>query len=143
MNKFQSILFIIGGIMMVIGAGAFCFGFILPSLLKVACWIYLIGSLPFAIFQAMQELPVNNLVVRRLKRIQLMADIFFVLAGISMVDTAYGFFRDLFANYETYLTYFYNKWVLLLLIAAVLELYTIHRIEHEERKEEKQIAKKD
>ncbi|MDD5862215.1 MAG: hypothetical protein PUD15_06595 [Prevotella sp.] len=142
MNKLQTILFIIGGVLMVIGAGCFSFGFIFPALVSVACWVYLVGSLLFSVLQAIQEPSDSTLVLRRLKRIQLMADIFFVLAGISMVDTAYGFFRDLFANYETYLTYFYNKWVLLLLIAAVLELYTVHRIDHEERKRQNTNAKK-
>ena len=46
--------------------------------------------------------------------------------------------RNWFANYETYITYFYNKWVVFLLIAALLELYTTHRISHELKKENNQ-----
>jgi hypothetical protein len=72
-----------------------------------------------------------SLVIHRLKRMQYVADIFFVLSGISMVDTVYAFLRRWFENYETYITYFYNKWVVFLLIAALLELYTTHRISHE------------
>lgn len=67
-------------------------------------------------------------ITHRLKRMQYVADIFFVLSGISMVDTVYAFLRRWFENYETYITYFYNKWVVFLLIAALLELYTTHRI---------------
>lgn len=53
-----------------------------------------------------------------------------------MVDTVYAFARHWFANYETYITYFYNKWVVFLLIAALLELYTTHRISYELKKED-------
>ena len=85
--------------------------------------------------QLMQVYEGRSLVVRRLKRIQGAADLFFVVSGISMVDTAYGFLMRMFTNYEIYLTYFYNKWVVFLLIAAVLEVYTTHRISYELKKE--------
>lgn len=135
LSKLQSALFLIGGLMMVIGAGCFAFGFVYPKLMMVTCWIFLLGTVLFSVIQAMQIYEGNNIVIKRLKKIQVFADIFFVLAGISMVDTVYGFFRSLFENYETYITYFYNKWVVLLLVAAILELYTTHRISHELRKE--------
>jgi len=135
LSKLQSALFLIGGLMMVIGAGCFAFGFVYPKLMMVTCWIFLLGTVLFSVIQAMQIYEDTNIVIKRLKKIQVFADIFFVLAGISMVDTVYGFFRSLFENYETYITYFYNKWVVLLLVAAILELYTTHRISHELRKE--------
>ena len=40
-----------------------------------------------------------SLVIHRLKRMQYVADIFFVLSGISMVDTVYAFLRRWFENY--------------------------------------------
>ena len=79
----------------------------------------------------MQDYEGTDLTIRRLKRIQSLADILFVLAGIVMADSTYGFFRPLFSNQEAYITYLYNKWVVLLLIAAILEIYTVHRIDHE------------
>jgi hypothetical protein len=134
-SKGKDIIFLAGGVLMVIGAGCFAFGFIHPSLLKTVCWIYLLGSLMFSIPQIMQSYENRSLTVRRLKKIQCFSDICFVLAGISMVDTAYQLLESLFVNEETYITFIYNKWVAILLIAALIELYTTHRISHELAKE--------
>ena len=38
-----------------------------------------------------------------------------------------------------YLQYIYNKWVVLLLIAALLQIYVTHRIDHELNKEAKKL----
>lgn len=117
---------------MVIGAGCFAFGYMIyPQLTLYTSWLFLLGTVAFSVMQSMQFYEGSSQVVHRLKRIQAVADIFFVLSGISMVDTVYAFFRHWFANQETYITYFYNKWVVFLLIAALLELYTTHRISHE------------
>ncbi len=134
-NKLQTILFAAGGFLMVVGAGCFAFGFIYPRMLLYTSWIFLLGTVMFSVMQAMQVYDGKSTVIHRLKRIQYVADLFFVLSGISMVDTVYAFFRHWFANYETYITYFYNKWVVLLLIAALLELYSTHRMSSELKKE--------
>ncbi len=136
LSKIQSVIFGLGGALMVIGAGCFAFGFIYPRMLLYTSWGFMLGTVLFSVIQAMQCYEGISQVIHRLKRIQCLADIFFVLSGISMVDTVYAFARHWFSNYETYITYFYNKWVLFLLIAAVLELYTTHRISHELKKEE-------
>lgn len=135
LSKIQSTLFIIGGILMVVGAACFAFGFIYPTVLLYSCWAFLVGTILFSIIQAMQVYDGTSQTIHRLKRIQGVADLFFILSGISMVDTVYAFARHWFSNYETYITYLYNKWVVFLLIAAVLELYTTHRISHELKKE--------
>lgn len=120
---------------MVVGAASFAFGFIQPQILLYTSWLFLLGNVLFSVIQAMQVYEGTSLVIHRLKRMQYVADIFFVLSGLSMVDTVYVFARKWFDNYETYITYFYNKWVVFLLIAALLELYTTHRISHELKKE--------
>ncbi len=135
LNTIQTIIFAAGGILMVAGAGCFAFGFIYPRMLLYTSWMFLVGTVTFSVMQAMQCYDGKSNVIHRLKRIQGVADIFFVLAGISMVDTVYAFFRHWFSNYETYITYFYNKWVIFLLVAAVLELYSTHRIANELKKE--------
>ena len=112
---------------MVIGAG--CFVFMWQQ--QIVCWVFLLGAFMFALMQMMQAYEGKELSIRRLKHIQSLADILFVVSGILMVDTAWGFFKSLFGNYLDYLTYVYNKWVVLLLIAAVLEVYTMHRLDHE------------
>ena len=116
---------------MVVGAG--CFAFMWQQ--EIMCWIYLAGAVMFATMQMMQTYEGNNITVRRLKKIMTTADIFFVLSGILMVDNAYRFMQQVFTNYVTYFQYVFNKWVLLLLVAAVLEIYTMHRISAELSKE--------
>lgn len=122
---------------MVIGAACFAFGYMIyPKMVLYTSWLFLLGTVGFSVMQAMQLYEGPSQVIHRLKRIQTVADIFFVLSGISMVDTVYAFARNWFSNYETYITYFYNKWVVFLLVAALIELYTTHRISHELKKEE-------
>lgn len=137
LNKIQTFIFILGGVLMVIGAGCFAFGYMIyPKMVLYTSWLFLLGTVSFSVMQAMQLYEGPSQVIHRLKRIQTVADIFFVLSGISMVDTVYAFARNWFSNYETYITYFYNKWVVFLLVAALIELYTTHRISHELKKEE-------
>ena len=136
LSKLQSAIFLLGGVLMVAGAACFAFGFIYPAMLLYTSWVFLLGTVLFSVVQAMQLYEGKSMVIHRLKRMQYIADIFFVLSGISMVDTVYAFARNWFSNYETYITYFYNKWVVFLLIAALLEMYTTHRISHELKKEE-------
>ena len=134
LNRFQSILFAIGGMLMVIGAG--CFAFMWQQ--RAVCWLYLVGASMFTLMQSMQTYEGSNFVIRRLKRIQAVANIFFMLAGILMVDTAYMFFRPLFNSSIAYIDFLYNKWVVLLLIAAFLEIYSMHRIDSEMKKDKSQ-----
>ena len=135
LNKIQASIFILGGVLMVIGAACFAFGFMIyPKMVLYTSWLFLLGTVSFSVMQAMQLYEGPSQVIHRLKRIQTVADIFFVLSGISMVDTVYAFARNWFSNYETYITYFYNKWVVFLLVAALIELYTTHRISHELKK---------
>lgn len=137
LSKLQANIFILGGVLMVIGAGCFAFGYMIyPQLVLYTSWFFLLGTVLFSVMQSMQLYEGASQVIHRLKRIQAVADIFFVLSGISMVDTVYAFARNWFSNYETYITYFYNKWVVFLLVAALIELYTTHRISHELKKEE-------
>lgn len=132
LSKIQSIIFIAGGALMVIGVGC-CVLQVQPLVL---CWVFLAGAAMFSTMQILQTYEGHELAVRRLKRIQNLADLLFVLAGIVLADTVYAnaghsFFRSFFTNQETYIMWCYNKWVVLLLIAAVLEVYTAHRIDHE------------
>lgn len=132
LNKLQSTLFVIGGVLMVVGAGCYAFMY----MQETACWIYLVGAVLFAFMQVSQTYEGNSFVVKRLKRIMSLADLFFILSGMLMVDSAYQLLRDAFTDYTSYLSLIYNKWVLLLLVAAFLEMYTMHRIASELKKEE-------
>ena len=117
---------------MVVGVGCYVFMFAT----QIVCWIALVGSILFATMQMMQTYEGLNPTIKRLKNILNLADLLFVFAGLLMVDNAYGFFHSLFDNQIDYLTYLYNKWVILLLIAAIVEVYAMHRIDHELKKEQ-------
>ncbi len=131
LNKIQSAVFLAGGVLMVAGAGCYAFMF----MQSVACWIYLLGAVMFAVMQVGQTYEGGNFAVKRLKKIMTTADIFFVLSGVLMVDSAHLFLKDAFSDYTTYINYIYNKWVVLLLVAAILEMYSMHRISSELRKD--------
>lgn len=137
LNKTQSALFVAGGVLMVIGAGSYA----ATWMQQVACWVFLTGSLLFTIMQQMQSYEGQNFVIRRLKNIMSFAHLCFVLSGLLMADSAYGFMLRAFSNYMDYYTYLYNKWVVLLLVAAILEVYTMHRIDNELKKEDNSDSK--
>ena len=136
LTKIQSGIFLLGGVLMVVGAASFALQVFMPNLVRVTSWLFLIGSVLFSVIQCMQTYEGKSLVISRLKRIQNLANIFFVLSGISMVDTEYKFGARCFAAPDLYYVLFYGKWMVLMLIAALLELYTTHRISHELKKEE-------
>ena len=127
LSKFQSVLFLTGGTLMVVGAG----GFALMWQQPVMCWVFLLGARLFALMQIAQSYEGRDVTIRRLKRIQGLADLLFIFSGILMADSAWGFFRPLFSSMVDYVNLVYNKWVVLLLIAAALEVYTVHRLDHE------------
>jgi hypothetical protein len=126
LNKIESILFMLGGMLMVTGIGCYVF-MLAPS---ITCWLALTGSILFSTLHMMQAYEGSQLAIKRLKRILNIADLLFVVAGILIVDSTYNFLRPAFENQESYITYVYNKWVLLLLIAAILEVYATHRIDY-------------
>ena len=68
----------------------------------------------------------------------------FILSALLMVENSYGLLLPLFLKlspdgYFNYVTYVHNNWVLLLLVAAMLEIYTTHRISGELAKEAKKL----
>ncbi|MBR1462460.1 MAG: hypothetical protein IJ604_03655 [Prevotella sp.] len=137
LNKIQSIVFLVGGGLMVIGAGLYVLGFHRPE-----CWIYMVGAVCFASMQLQQRYEGSNIVIRRLRRTVILCDICFLLAGLLMIENTYNFLLPLFLDYvrdglNAYLIYTMNKWVVVLLVAAVLEVYTTHRMSNELEKEAK------
>ena len=127
LNRVQSVIFLLGGMLMVASAGCY----VMMWQQKIVCWIFLVGSVMFSLMQTMQVYTGTELVLRRLKNIQGLASLLFVISGVLMADSAYGFFRPMFDNIADYIELVYNKWVVLLLVAALLEVYTTHRINNE------------
>lgn len=130
-NKWFTAALLLGGVLMVVGAGMYCF----MVARGIACWMFLAGALVFGVLQMCQKVPTDTLTLRRLKGIMTAADMLFILAGMLMVDTYYQWMHRFFTNYADYLQTVYNKWVLVLLIAALLETYSIHRIDSELKKQ--------
>ena len=136
LNKIQSALFLLGGVLMVVGACSFVLKQIYPSLVEITSWVFLLGTVLFSVIQSMQTYEGKSPAIHRLKRIQNVANILFVFAGISMVDTVYTFTEKWLGNPQLFYSIFYGKWIVVMLVAAILELYTTFRISHEMKGEE-------
>ena len=128
LNKIQTAIFLFGGILMAVGAGT--------TLLGWACapYIYALGALGFASMQMLQRYEGSNFTIRRLRRMMLISDVLFLVAAVLMFANKSNI---LGLSYITYIEYVYNKWVVVLLIAALLQLYSMHRIGSELEKEAK------
>ena len=130
LNKWQNAIFLVGALLMVVGAGT--------NLLSWdgAPYLFALGALGFASMQMLQRYEGTSFVIRRLRRIMLISDVLFLVSAVLMFASQGNVFH---LDYMTYLQYVYNKWVVTLLIAAVLQLYTTHRIGHELEKEVKKM----
>ena len=130
LNNLQVAVFLLGALLMVIGAGT--------SMLAwgSAPYVFSVGALCFASMQMLQRYEGSNFVIRRLRRVQLLSDVFFLLSGLLMIASMGNVFG---LSYVIYMDYIYNKWVITLLIAALLQLYSTHRIGNELEKEAKKL----
>ena len=133
LNKTQTFIFLVGALVMVVGAGASVLAW------KFAPYIFAVGALAFTSMQFLQRYEGTNFVIRRLRRIMLLSDILFLLSALLMFASMGNVFG---MSHIDYITYIYNKWVLTLLIAAILQLYSIHRIDKELAKEANTSSKK-
>ena len=76
LNKIQSVIFLLGGVLMVMGAGCY----VAMWLRGIVCWVFLIGAVMFSLMQTMQIYTGTDTTLKRLKNIQGLASIFFVVA---------------------------------------------------------------
>ena len=67
LNQSQRIIFILGGVLMVIGAVLFAM-FLFQ---RISCWIMLVGAILFAAMQYEQKYLGSDIVVRRLRHIMM------------------------------------------------------------------------
>ena len=130
LNKIQLIIYLLGATLMAIGAGISILGW------WIAPYVYCVGALCFASMQMLQRYEGTNFTIRRLRRIMLTSDVLFMLAGVLMLSNGHNVFG---LSYITYMEYVYNKWIIVLLIAAILQLYSLHRLEKELAKEAKKL----
>ena len=130
LNRIQTVVMLVGGILMAAGAG--CCAFLWHP--EIFSWVFLAGTIAFVSIQWQQRYDGDNMTVRRLRKIMVASGVFFILAGLSLVDTHYRFLAR-FMSWQTYIAYFYNKWVMLILAGAFLQLYSSHRISNELQKD--------
>lgn len=130
LNRIQTFVFVLGAVLMVVGAGSSLLGW------KVSPYIFAVGAIGFTSMQMLQRYEGSNFTICRLRRMMLVSDFLFLLSAVLMFANDGNFFG---LSYLNYLEYVYNKWVITLLIAAILQLYSTHRIDHELTKEAKKL----
>lgn len=126
LNKVESLLLLLGGLLMVTGSGASIF------LQSWAPYVFAPGAVLFAAMQMRQRYDGRNITIRRLRRIMLISDVLFLLAALMMFANQANFFG---MDFLLYIKYVHNNWIVILLVAAILQLYTSHRIANELEKE--------
>ena len=128
LNNWQNAIFLVGALLMVAGA--------VLSFLKWTYYPYLyaVGAIGYVSMQMLQRYEGNSVTIKRLRRIMILSDILLLLAAVLMF-VSQGNAAGL--DWIYYLTYVRNNWVVVLLVAAVLQLYTSFRITSELEKEAK------
>lgn len=111
MKKSYTYLMMAGAILLLLGV-----------MLQITRWelspvIYTIGAVLFAYVQVMDGYQGQNLIIRRLRRQQILGAVLLVFTGVLMFVMKR------------------NEWIVCLTIAAILELYTAFRIPAEMEKE--------
>jgi len=116
----QTLFYRLGGTLLVVGA-------LLPLFSSAgATYVFSIGALLFAYAQITESYEGRNIIIRRLRRQQIIGASLLIVTGALMFTSLYHV--SPFTGRE---------WMITFLIATVLELYTILRIEHEEGKEKR------
>jgi hypothetical protein len=128
LNSFQNAVFLVGALLMVVGAGVSLTGWVGSP------YVYSLGALAFASMQMLQRYDGPNVTIRRLRRIMLLSDVLFLVSGVLMFASQGN---PLGIPHISYLQYVHNKWVGTLLLAALLQLYVTHRLDRELQKEAK------
>lgn len=115
MNKlkdWQVMMMSAGMIFVLIGVGCYFFH------QWAAYVVYGVGVLMFVPMQLMQRYEGSNFILRRLRRMQIISDVLFLLTGMLM------YLNDKFILNM----YIRNEWMLALTVATILQLYTAFRI---------------
>lgn len=111
MKKIYTYLQMAGAVLLLVGA-----------MLQITRWelspyLYTLGAILFSYVQVMDGYSGKNLIIRRLRRQQILGSVLLVFTGVLMFATKH------------------NEWIACLSIATILELYTAFRIPNELNKE--------
>ena len=113
MKRFFLLLNYVGALALLAGLVLRMF---LPAYFAV---VYICGAVLFAVTQFLLRPRYNGLVMRRLVAQQQLAGMLLIGAGVLMF------------------THYSNEWILILLCATIIEVYTVFRLSHEEKKLDK------
>lgn len=122
LSKWESMLLLAGGTLLVIGTIAYVL------LQSWAPYVFVVGAIFFVAMQLRQRYEGKNFTIRRLRRIVMLSDFLFLAAGLLMVANEHNF---LGLDQYLYIKYVHNNWVVALMVAAILQLYTSYRIASE------------
>lgn len=122
LNKTESAILVIGAVMMVIGSGANLFA------QSWAPYVFAMGTIGFVLMQLKQKYDGDNVAIKRLRCMVIISDVCLLLAAVMMFANMDNLFR---LDAITYIKYVHNNWVVVLMVAAMLQLYTSHRISKE------------
>ena len=122
LSRWQAIIFQIGAVLLLTGAVSTLFDWYL------APYLFGVGSIFYASIQMLQTYEGRKMVIRRLRRIMLLSDVLLLFSAVLMFATQS---KLPFFDQITYVQYIHNNWVLVLLLAAILQLYTTVRIDNE------------
>lgn len=128
LSRLESAIFIIGALLMVAGAAMGLFW------REVAPYVFAVGAVCYVSIQLLQRYEGDNFTIRRLRRIMILSDILLLVTALLMFA---GNGNPLGFDQITYVSYIRGNWVILLLLAAVLQLYTTYRISSELEQEAK------
>lgn len=128
LSKLETVIMLVGGLLMVVGAGGTMF------LQSWAAYVFAPGALMFSAMQMRQTYDGRNFTIRRLRRLLLVSDVLFLLAALLMMLNQSNFIG---ISQLAYVQYVHNNWIVVLLVAAILQLYASHRIANELEKEAK------
>ena len=128
LSKSEVAVMLLGGLLMVVGAGANIL------FMTWAPYVFAPGALLFVAMQLRQRYDGHDFTIRRLRRMLIISDVLFLVAGVLMLANQSNFFG---LNQLLYIKYVHNNWVVVLLVAAILQLYAGHRIANEIEKEAK------
>lgn len=113
MKRFFLLLNYVGALALLVGLVLRMF---LPAYFAV---VYICGAVLFAVTQFLLRPRYDGLVMRRLVAQQQLAGMLLIGAGVLMF------------------THYSNEWILILLCATIIEVYTVFRLSHEEKKLDK------
>ena len=128
LNKLENTIYIRGALLLVAGAAMGLFW------RNVAPYVFAVGAVCYVSMQLLQRYEGDNFTIRRLRRIMILSDVLLLVSALLMFA---GNGNPLGLDHITYVSYIKGNWVVLLLLAAILQFYTTYRISSELEKEAK------